>query len=218
MSTPRRGRDLLSSARRELLVLATANPDKVVEIKEILAPVLDVELIGRPIDLADVEETGDTLEENARLKARAICEATGAIALADDTGLEVDALGGAPGVRSARYSGANASYESNVKRLLSDLRDLADNGGARGGRFRTVALAAFPDGTDVHVEGVVEGHIALAPRGSGGFGYDSVFVPDEGGGLSFAEMSPAKKHAISHRGRAFRALAIELSRELTAGR
>ncbi|MCL5445516.1 MAG: RdgB/HAM1 family non-canonical purine NTP pyrophosphatase [Actinobacteria bacterium] len=210
--TPTQPRD--ARRRRPVVVVATANPDKVVEIREILACRLDVELLGRPVDIGDVEETGDTLLENARLKAEAICAATGHVAIADDTGLEVDALRGAPGVNSARYSGPNATYASNVKRLLSDLCALQDHGGSRRARFRTVALAVFPDGAEIHAEGVVAGHIADAPRGTGGFGYDPVFVPDEGRGHTFAEMGPTEKHAISHRGRAFRALAAQLATRL----
>ncbi|MDA8358032.1 MAG: RdgB/HAM1 family non-canonical purine NTP pyrophosphatase [Actinomycetota bacterium] len=195
------------------LVLATANQDKAAEIAAILAAVPAVELLGRPADVPDVEETGSTLVENARLKARSLVHATGQAAVADDTGLEVDALGGAPGVYSARYAGPGAGYADNVAKLLSELAGLADAGGERRARFVTVALVAFPDGREVVAEGVVDGFISSAPRGSGGFGYDPIFVPDEGGGLTFAEMPPVGKHAISHRGRAFRALADRLAHD-----
>jgi XTP/dITP diphosphohydrolase len=193
------------------LVLASANPDKVTEIAAILRDVLDVELVPRPPEVPDVVEDGETLLDNARLKARALVAATGLPAVADDTGLEVDALGGAPGVYSARYAGEGVTYADNVAKLLAELGALPDEGGERTARFRTVALAAFPDGTELWAEGVVEGTIARQTRGSAGFGYDPVFVPGEGGGSTFAEMSSAAKHAISHRGRAFRALAATLA-------
>jgi XTP/dITP diphosphohydrolase len=184
------------------LVLATANPDKASEIASILGP--DIELIARPPGVAEVDETGTTLTDNARLKARALCEATGLPAVADDTGLEVAALGGAPGVYSARYAGPDATYRDNVDKLLDALADVpADR---RQARFVTVALVAFPDGTEVSALGSVDGVIATAPAGTGGFGYDPVFVPD-GLERSFAEMTPSEKDACSHRGRAFRALA-----------
>jgi XTP/dITP diphosphohydrolase len=132
-------------------------------------------------------------------------------AVADDTGLEVDALGGAPGVYSARYAGENATYADNVAKLLGELAARDDGGGARRASFRTVALVAFPDGSEVWTEGVLSGTISGKPRGSNGFGYDPVFVPDGGDGRTFAEMQPQEKDAISHRGRAFRALAGELA-------
>jgi len=189
------------------LVLASANPDKVTEIAAILGDALDVELVPRPPEVPDVVEDGATLLDNARLKARALVAATGLPAVADDTGLEVAALGGAPGVYSARYAGEGATYADNVAKLLAELEALPDRGGERKAGFCTVALAAFPDGTELWAEGVVDGTIAPRARGSGGFGYDPVFVPDEGGGPTFAEMTPEAKHAISHRGRAFRGLA-----------
>jgi len=144
------------------------------------------------------------------LKAVAVCEAAGAAAISDDTGLEVDALGGAPGVLSARYAGPNVSYKDNVDKLLAEL----DRVGAvtpqqRRARFRTAVMVVWPDGREVGVEGVVEGHIAAEPAGDGGFGYDPVFVPDEADGRTFAQMGD-EKHAISHRGRALRALAAAL--------
>jgi XTP/dITP diphosphohydrolase len=185
------------------LVLASANPDKAREIAEILA---DHQLEPRPAGVPDVEETGATLEENARLKAVALVEATGTAAVADDTGLEVSALDGAPGVYSARYAGEGATYADNVAKLVAALDGAAD----RRARFRTVALARFPDGSEVVAEGIVEGTIIDAPRGDAGFGYDPVFVPDEGDGRTFAEMTPEEKHAVSHRGRAFRALDAKL--------
>lgn len=188
------------------LVLATANPDKAREIAEVLRGAgLAVELLPRPADVPEVDETGDTLEENARLKALALCSATGLPALADDTGLEVDALGGAPGVRSARFAGDDATYADNVAELLRVLRDVPP--GQRTARFATVAIARFPDGREIAAIGTVEGTIASTARGDRGFGYDPVFVPEEGDRRTFAEMSAAEKHAVSHRGRAFRTLA-----------
>ena len=187
-------------------VLASANLDKAREIREILgAAGLELELVARPPDVPDVEETGTTLEENARLKAVAICSATGEPAIADDTGLEVDALGGAPGVRSARYAGEHATYGDNVAKLLTALVDVPPE--RRTARFTTVAVARFPDGREVAAVGDVTGTIAEEVRGGEGFGYDPLFVPDEGDGRSFAEMTPLEKHDLSHRGRAFRTLA-----------
>jgi XTP/dITP diphosphohydrolase len=189
------------------LVVASANPDKVAEIAAILEPA-GVELEPRPASVPDVVEDADTLVGNARLKAVAIAEATGAPAVADDTGLEVDALDGAPGVRSARYAGEAAAYADNVAKLLAELEAAGAVGPAqRRARFRTVALVRWPDGREVVADGVVEGAITAAPEGEGGFGYDPVFAPDGAGGRTFAQMSPDDKHAISHRGRAFRHLA-----------
>jgi XTP/dITP diphosphohydrolase len=193
------------------VVLATANPDKVAEITAILAEAAPVEILPRPAGLADVAETGDTLEANARLKALAVAAAAGHPAMADDTGLEVDALGGAPGVYSARYAGEGVSYADNVAKLLAELGALPDGGGARRARFRTVALVAWPDGREILAEGTVEGRIAAAASGDRGFGYDPVFEPDQGDGRTFAEMTSDEKHAVSHRGRAFRALAALLA-------
>lgn len=179
-------------------VLATANPDKTREISAILE---GLELLPRPTDVPDVDETGDTLVANARLKAQALVDATGKPAIADDTGLEVDALGGAPGVYSARYAGENATYEDNQNKLLAALSQ--EN--VRTARFRTVAILVRPDGSEVVAEGAVEGVICRSRAGEG-WGYDPVFVPLEGDGRTFAEMSGAEKNSISHRGRAFRLL------------
>ncbi|MGH9061094.1 MAG: non-canonical purine NTP pyrophosphatase, partial [Acidimicrobiales bacterium] len=176
------------------LVLATANPHKASEIRSMLDPVVGLLLLPRPPEVPEVAETGTTLEENARLKARALLAATGPAAVADDTGLEVDALGGEPGVYSARYAGEGATYADNVAKLLGALEvagagaalaapgagGAAGAGGAvappaaagvgRTARFRTVAIVAFPDGSEVVAEGSVEGIIAGRPRGEGGFG------------------------------------------------
>lgn len=194
------------------LVAATANPHKLSEMAEILAAAGGFTLLPRPAAVPDVEETGQTLEENARLKAAAIAEATGLPAVADDTGLEVEALGGAPGVYSARYAGESATYAQNVAKLLAELAALPDSGGDRRARFRSVAMVRFPDGREIACEGEVAGTIAMEARGASGFGYDPVFVPDEAGGRTFAEMEPLEKHAVSHRGRAFRGLAAALRR------
>ena len=191
------------------LVIATANRDKAAEIEAIMTAACGdrVALRRRPADVPDVEETGETLEQNALLKASALCAATGMAALADDTGLEVAALDGAPGVRSSRYSGEHATYAENVAKLLRELAGRAD----RAARFRTVAALVFPGGATLVAEGAVEGRIAEQARGAGGFGYDPLFVPEDGDGRTFAEMSPEEKHALSHRGRAFRAVAERLA-------
>ena len=188
------------------LVLATANPDKARELAALLEG-FDVAL--RPHGLPDVEETADTLEGNARLKAAAVMEATGELAVADDTGLEVDALDGRPGVRAARYAGPGATYADNVAKLLGELEGAPAE--RRRARFRTVAVALFPDGREVVADGTVDGTIADVPRGDAGFGYDPVFVPDGGDGRTFAQMTTAEKSAVSHRGKALRALAARLS-------
>jgi len=191
------------------LVVASANPDKVAEIAMILGDA--VELLPRPDSVPEVVEDGDTLEDNARLKAVAICEATGMAAVADDTGFEIEALDGAPGVRAARFAGEDVTYEDNVAHALAELARVgATEPQQRRARFRTVALVRYPDGSELVVDGTVEGTVAAEPSGSGRFGYDPIFVPDDGDGRTFAAMSPAEKHAISHRGRAFRALAAAL--------
>ncbi len=189
--------------RLERLVVASKNPDKVREVAEILAELgLGTAVVG-DLDWPDVAETGETLAENAILKARTVAEVTGVAALADDTGLEVEALGGAPGVRSARYAGDDATYADNVAKLLRDLEGVED----RRARFVTVVALATPEGEVVTVEGVLEGRITTEGRGDGGFGYDPVFEVD---GRTLAEMTPEEKHAVSHRGRALRALVARL--------
>jgi XTP/dITP diphosphohydrolase len=185
---------------RPRLVCASANPDKVAEIEAILRDV--VELVPRPADVGDVIEDATTLEGNARLKAAAICDATGLPAVADDTGLEVTALDGAPGVHSARWAGDGCSYADNRAKLLREIANVADRGAA----FRTCVVVRRPDGSELVVSGACAGVIASAPRGDRGFGYDAIFVPDDGDGRTFAEMTDDEKHAISHRGRAFRNL------------
>jgi XTP/dITP diphosphohydrolase len=190
------------------LVMASANPDKAAEIAAILGAVPGLVLLPRPPDVPDVDETGETLVENARLKALALMEATGQAAVSDDTGLEVHALDGAPGVYSARFSGDHATYAQNVAKLVSELARVgASSAEQRRATFRTVAFVAYPDRTEQWAEGTVTGTITAEPLGNGGFGYDPVFAPDGFGGRTFAQMSAEEKHRISHRGRAFRALA-----------
>jgi XTP/dITP diphosphohydrolase len=190
------------------LVVASANPDKAAEIAAILGSVPGLRLYPRPAAVPDVEETGATLVENARLKAVALMEATGMAAVSDDTGLEIDALGGAPGVYSARYSGEHATYAENVSKVLAELdRVGATSPAQRAATFRSVAFVAYPDGGEVWAEGTVAGVIAPRAVGGAGFGYDPVFVPDDCGGRTFAQMDAEEKHRVSHRGRAFRALA-----------
>lgn len=188
-------------------VLATFNRDKARELEALLAlPGLElVALAEWPAAVAPVED-GATLLENARIKARAALALTGLPAIADDTGLAVDALGGAPGVHTARFAGPDASYEDNVSHLLQALAGIAP--GARSARFQTCCVAAFPDGREVVAEGQLEGRIASERRGSRGFGYDPVFeLPD---GRMLAELSHDEKNAISHRGQAVKALAARL--------
>lgn len=189
-------------------VLATANPDKAREIEEILSPI-GITLLARPTEVPDVVEDGETLEDNALLKARALVDATGRAAIADDTGLFVDALGGAPGVLSARYAGDHATYADNCRKLLAELHGVAMSD--RTARFRTVAAVAYPDGSWFVVDGEVEGLIAETESGSNGFGYDPLFMPETGRGRTMAQLSSDEKHALSHRGNAFRALAEALA-------
>ncbi|MFZ0625466.1 MAG: RdgB/HAM1 family non-canonical purine NTP pyrophosphatase [Acidimicrobiia bacterium] len=185
------------------LVIASKNPDKIPEIE---AVVIDSGIAGEIVDgldWPDVEETGESLEENALLKARAVVEAVGLPVMGDDTGLEVRSLGGAPGVFTARYAGPSATYEENVSKLLAELGEEAD----RTARFRTVVALAMPDGVEVVAEGVLDGVIARRRRGSGGFGYDPVF---EVSGRTLAEMTLKEKNELSHRARAIRALAASI--------
>ncbi len=184
------------------VVMASANPDKVAEITALMVDV--VEILPRPPEVGDIVEDADTLEGNARLKAVAICKATGKAAIADDTGLEIDHLNGAPGVYTARFAGEDATYQDNVDKTLEVLDGVPAE--KRTARFRTVALLARSDGTELVAHGVIEGTIAETARGKGGFGYGPIFIPEGSDGLTFSEMTNDAKHAISHRGRAFRAL------------
>ncbi len=182
------------------LVIASKNPDKIREIEHVLEPMGLVGEIVLGLDWPDVEETGETLEENALIKARAVVEATGLPSIADDTGLEVDALDGEPGVHTARFAGPDATYDDNVTRMLEVMEGVV----GRVARFRTVVALVFPDGEEIVAEGSVDGVITETRRGSGGFGYDPVF---EIGGRTLAEMTAGEKNKLSHRARAVRALA-----------
>ena len=187
------------------LVFATNNPHKLQEVREILAG--QYEVVGlKDIGFSgDIPETGTTLDENASVKSHFVLERFGMDCFADDTGLEVEALDGAPGVYSARYAGEDATYEKNVDRLLKELSGKT----GRAARFRTV-ISLLLDGEEYKFEGIVNGEIIEERRGDGGFGYDPVFVP-EGYDQTFAEMDAAQKNKISHRGRATRKLVGFLS-------
>ncbi len=194
------------------LVLATGNPGKVRELERILGG-LGVELVPRDrLDLPAPEETGDSFEANAVLKARAAATATGLPALADDSGLEVDALDGAPGVRSARWAGPDADDAANNDELLAALADVPD--GRRTARFVAVAALVAPDGRSWTARGAMEGRIVTEPRGEGGFGYDPLFVAD-GHEVTNAQLPPTEKNAISHRGEAFRAIRPTVAAQVT---
>ena len=190
-----------------MLVIASGNPGKVREFSHLLAG-LGLEIRPQPEGL-EVEETGSTFAENARLKATAAARATGAWALADDSGLAVEALGGAPGVHSARYADTDAAR---IARLLKELAtaQAADPAASRAARFTAALAVADPSGTiRLEVEGICPGTILKAPRGSGGFGYDPVFLVDEAG-QTFAEMAKEEKARLGHRGRAFALLDPQL--------
>jgi len=188
------------------LVVATKNPDKVREVRAVLAAVApEVEVVVSG-DWPDVAETGATLEENALLKARAAAGATGMPAVADDTGLEVVALGGGPGVHTARYAGPDGDYAANRRALLAALSETAD----RRARFRTVVALADPGGDAMTAEGLLEGRITTTERGEGGFGYDPVFEVE---GRTLAEMGEAEKNRISHRARALQVLVARCTAE-----
>ena len=189
--------------RIDRLVVASKNQDKLREIEAVLLGMGLVGEIVTGLDWPDIEETEPTLEGNALLKARAVAAATGMPSLADDTGLEVDALAGAPGVGVRASLGEGASYADNVRALLEQLEGKAE----RSARFRTVMALVVPGREEVVAEGVLDGRIMDLPRGDSGFGYDPVFDVD---GRSLAEFSAAEKNAISHRGRALRALAEKL--------
>ena len=174
------------------LWLATGNAHKVTEVEEILGG--GYEVVAQD---TGVEETGGTFEANALLKARALAAVTGEVAVADDSGIEIDHLEGAPGIQSARWT----EEGDWIPRVLRELQGVAPEG--RGCRYVCAAAVVWPDGREAVVRGEVEGEIVDAPRGTGGFGYDPIVAPREGDGRTFAEMSTAEKHAISHRARAF---------------
>ena len=196
-----------------VVVLASTNPDKVAELAELLDGRFEVR--ARPGDLADTVEDADSLEGNAIKKASEVAAATGEWALADDTGLFVDALDGAPGVYTARFAGPDASYDDNVDKLLGSLVDVGPDD--RGASFRTVVALLGPDGTGLTAEGSVDGYIATERQGDRGFGYDPVFEPAEGGGRTFSQMSVEEKHELSHRSRALNALDTALSQSPLPG-
>lgn len=194
------------------VVIASTNAGKLVEVRQILAG-LPLVLVG-PGDVGGwppIEETGTTYLENALIKARAVAGLTGLPALADDSGIEVDALAGAPGVRSARFASEEASDEDNNRLLASSLAGVAEE--QRGARYRCVAVLVTPEGEEMAGIGTCEGRIGTEPRGSGGFGYDPWFIPigiPGGETRTMAELSAEEKDAISHRGKALRGLARQL--------
>jgi XTP/dITP diphosphohydrolase len=189
------------------LVVASKNPDKIIEIEAVLIREGLVEEIVKGLSWPDVKETEPTLEGNALLKARAVAVATGLPALADDTGLEVCALGGEPGVHTARFAGPGASYQDNVEKMLAVLEGIED----RRATFRSVVAVVWPDGAEATAEGRLAGTIARRARGKFGFGYDPVFEVD---GKTLAEMEPEAKDTMSHRALALRALAELLDERL----
>lgn len=186
------------------LVVASQNPDKIREVEQVLANLERPPQIVRGLTWPEIEETESTLAGNALLKARAVAELTGLPALADDTGLEVDALDGAPGVHTARYAGPNATYEANVDKLLLAMSGIGD----RTARFRTAIALVDPLGDEVVVHGVLDGRIATSRRGTGGFGYDPVFELADG--RTLAEIPESEKNTISHRARGLHALVAAL--------
>lgn len=186
------------------LVVASKNPDKIKEVEQVLARLDLPSVVVRGRTWPPVPETAETLEGNALLKARAVVGHTGLAALADDTGLEVDAIGGAPGVRTARFAGPDATYEDNVALLLDVLGDSP----ARSARFRTAVAVVTTHGEELVAVGTLEGRITERPRGESGFGYDPVFEVD---GVTLAEMEDGVKNTISHRARALEALVSTLT-------
>ncbi|MER8037063.1 RdgB/HAM1 family non-canonical purine NTP pyrophosphatase [Streptomyces hydrogenans] len=198
---------------RQRLILATRNAGKITELHAILADAgLDLDLVGADAypEIPDVKETGVTFAENALLKAHALAQATGLPAVADDSGLCVDVLGGAPGIFSARWSGTHGDDKANLNLLLAQLGDIADE--HRAAHFACAAALALPDGTERVVEGRMEGTLRHEPTGTNGFGYDPILQPS-GHDVTCAELTPAQKNAISHRGKAFREL-VPVVREL----
>lgn len=191
------------------LVLATRNPHKVAELRAILLPVLPgAQILGaEAFDVPEPVEDEVTFAGNALIKARQLAEATGLLALADDSGICVDAMGGAPGVFSARWCGRHGDDAANLELLLAQMADVPER--HRGASFVCAAAMAAPDGREEVAEGIMRGSLLFAPRGENGFGYDPIFRP-EGLSVSSAELTPERKEAISHRGKAFRALAARI--------
>ena len=204
----------MSSVR---LVLATRNPGKIVEFRRILEELhpRSIDLVGLEHfpELQDVEETGETFFENALLKARTVCQETGLAAIADDSGLCVDALDGAPGVLSARWSGGHGNDAANIEKVLAQLRAIPEEG--RGAHFTCVTAFVMPDGRESTAEGILSGEILKQPIGNYGFGYDPIFLP-EGSELSLAQLDAQKKDLISHRGQSLRAIAPRVAAMLGA--
>lgn len=192
----------------ESVVLATTNKGKVAEIQSLLP---SWQFFPRPHGMDDIPETADTFEGNARIKAVALADATGMSALADDSGLEVDALNGDPGVLSARYAGPDATDADNIHKLLVELKDVSDED--RTARFRSAIVLRFANGQEVVAHGQVEGRIAHEPKGSNGFGYDPVFIPDAAPNRTFAELMSSEKNRISHRAAALSDLVRQLKGE-----
>lgn len=191
------------------LVLATRNPHKVAELRAILLPLLHgAQIVGaEAFDVPEPVEDEVTFAGNALIKARQLAEATGLLALADDSGICVDAMGGAPGVFSARWCGRHGDDAANLELLLAQMADVPER--HRGASFVCAAAMAAPDGREEVAEGIMRGSLLFAPRGENGFGYDPIFRP-EGLSVSSAELTPERKEAISHRGKAFRALAARI--------
>lgn len=191
------------------LVLATRNPYKVAELRAILLPLLPgAQIVGaEAFDVPEPVEDEVTFAGNALIKARQLAEATGLLALADDSGICVDAMGGAPGVFSARWCGRHGDDAANLELLLAQMADVPER--HRGASFACAAAMAAPDGREEIAEGIMRGSLLFAPRGENGFGYDPIFRP-EGLSVSSAELTPERKEAISHRGKAFRALAARI--------
>lgn len=199
------------------IVLATRNAGKIKEFQRIFAEVApgSIELVGMENfpHLTDVDETGQTFEENALLKARAVCHETGLPAIADDSGLSIDALNGSPGILSARWSGVHGNDRANIAKVLSELRDLPRT--SRSAHFTCVTALVMPDGREVIQEGILPGEILSEPIGNNGFGYDPIFLP-HGSELSLAQMDAVAKDEISHRGQSVRAIAPRVASLLRA--
>ncbi len=174
------------------VVLATQNPNKVRELRNLIG---NIEVISRPDFIGEIEETGETILENALLKAQVVAKLTGLPALSDDTGLEVEYLNGEPGVKSARYAGEDSTDEDNVIKVLNLLSGVKE----RRARFFTAVVLSTPDGSEFVGQGWIEGRISEEMRGLNGFGYDAIFIPDEGDGRTFGEMTPDEKNSMSHR-------------------
>ncbi len=194
-----------------IFVIASQNEKKIKELERILSPLniyaKTAEQLGK--ESVEVEETGSTFAENAELKAKAVCEATGMPAIADDSGLVVDALDGRPGVMSARYAGENATDEEKIDKLLSELRETGSTD--RNARFECVICCYFPNGEKLFAHGSCEGTIGYAPRGQNGFGYDPIFFVE--GNKTFAELSDNQKDVMSHRGKALKELSVLLRKK-----